>query len=217
MAHTRVNTDQGYDGVIVVLLLLEVWRKGAQLLAGVWQHFAEELFGLHGAPESSTGFLSFVAVVVLVLLLLQRGLMCRILGAGTYDVARAGFMAVAGALVVCVSVWIVALAPAVIAQLLLGNRVPQFLGECGLWVFGLLGYCLAGGWAGWRFGKWGYFWGAAAAAAIGVCIFRGLFFIVPSLGVVVWLAGAVTAAVIGGRLGAARFQRTLKGAPASGG
>jgi len=210
MAQTRVNTKQGSDGVIVVLLLLAVWRKGAQLLEGVWQHFDEELFGLHGAPESLTGFLSFLAVVVLVVLLFQRGLMSRLVGGRVYDVARAGFMAVAGALVVYVCCLVVVIAIFVVAPLLLGNALCQMLGQWAFFVSGLACSGLSGGWAGWRFGKWGYFWGAAAAAAIGVCLLPRLFFSVASFWVVVWVAGSVPAAVIGGRLGAARFQRTLK-------
>ena len=208
VAQQGVNTTGDYDGILFLLFVLLL---ALQFVGRVWERFGKvgALFG-PARPGMEGDAVGVLAIIVLVLVV-QRKIMSRIIGARTYDIARAAVMAAIGGVVLCCLCLVVAFTGlgVVAAIVSLG-----FLGMCIFHVFVLTCFGVGGCWAGWRFGKWGYLWGAAIALLVLATVFRQhLFEIVSSFSGSLLVLGGVIAGVLGGRLGAARFQRTLKDTP----
>ena len=206
MAKANVNTNARFDTAFLILFLL-FFRKAVELVGSAWQRIASGALAPDLPREPlATGVV--LLAIILLLLLVQRKVMSRIVGAGTYEVARAAIMAVIGALVLFPCGFPVMLGLVLLDHFLLPD-IP--------WVGGLIivvtlsiSSGVAGFWSGWRFGKWDFFWGIVTVLFIGAVFGQKVFVEFVSFGGVLLVAGSLTGALLGARLGVARFQRGAK-------
>jgi hypothetical protein len=196
VSRIRVNTNTRHDDVILFFFLL-----------GLPWCFAERL------PEAELrepGFflkpLLVLAGIILAVLLL-RGDERRLKDCYGYQLAAAALMSLIGASVVGFPVMILSM---------LALMLSPFSGGWVAFVFFLPGALAAGWWCGWRFGTWGYVWGAMGALIV-VAIPQARMILEEGFGWILaasWDLVSVTAlpllaGAIGGHFGARRAQRTM--------
>ncbi len=162
MAKATVNTNGGFDTAFLILFLFFFFVKVSELLGSLWERIDSRLLESDLPRESMATGVMFLAAILL-LLLVQRKVMSKIIGAGNYEVARAAIMAVIGALVLFV--------PCCVSIILGLALLAGFLAPGIAWLFALIivislfiSFGVAGFWTGWRFGKLGLLLGNSDCA-----------------------------------------------------
>jgi len=208
MPEPRVNTQTDFDSWIAVVLFLAIGARFLDRLRPVVERtlaqaqFQPSILGL-----AWTAAVGVVAVAILVVLLSRR-LRTRLGLDEALPVVWSATMAIVGAPVIYMASFIVGmllmlLLDAVGAGALRG--VPLGLGM-------FVGVPLAAYWAGWRFGKWGYFWGGVSFVfLVAIVVVRAEPPVWPlSVNAAIGGTFMLLLSAAAGRAGAARFQASLK-------
>jgi hypothetical protein len=224
-----VNTGGRADGLMLFLLLVNLeplkralnsaceWLRAGLPSppgpgSGAFGRFIRDaaswvLAPSHGTDDVHMGLM--LVCVALLVVLLGRGALGRLVGQGRYDMGRAAFMALAGAVVVLIA----SVLPFAFLGVLAGGVLPNWLSTGLDFLAFPLACCMAGVWSGWRFGKWGWAWGLAGFAGA-VLVISGRDTFVPfSLGYAALGTFLLACSAASGYLGARWFQRSLRRRP----
>ncbi len=207
---TPVNTHTHYDPLLFVVFVLGMLGPANDLAARILERFDRNA-ALDPLQAKNWAMGVSLIGILAVCLLVQRKVLSRIIGSRTYDVARAGFMAIAGGVVLCVLCLMVAILVGLATSLLPAGGLCDLIAQSVFLVAFFLGFALGGFWSGWRFGKLGSFWGAGVAIFILAAICGARAIEMATLHNALLASGGLIAAMLGGRRGTRRFERKAEG------
>ena len=204
MGAVRVNEDGTYDGpVLVFFVLIAAGRVFRWARPGLWALWSRAL-SQGWWQWLVAGALAIVAGAAAAWVLGDGLLGGRVRESGRWRIARAATCALAGGPVAFLACFAAA---AGLAALLGRTPIAGARGAVHLVGFALA-FAAAGWWTGWRFGRFGWLWGAAAALIVlGVVLPGAAARLVGSFPAVAYMGALVAASALCGHAGAMRAAR----------
>ena len=204
MSDKPVNTREGGDGILLVVFLLLV------VLPDLVKRL--DVTVPRGTPEhrwTGIAFLAFLAAILLLYLVHKLIYVKACLSSNPkYHAIRAAAMAPIGAMAISFLGLVVWMALFMLGIVVLSWPLPAPVSGAML-VLGIA--VVPGWWSGWRFGKWGFFWGGLGALLMNLRIVaQSEDLAILSHVELLYVVGCILAGAIAGELGARRFQRSAK-------